>query len=188
DQLVPYEGIEGNYFLSSFEGTLFRIPLRQQPSEISDSIFTTAQVLQLLSSIKLNIASQFLFLRNIETIEVSHIPAAPVQIIPVWKAVAGMDEVARNKRKVIVNDAVQIFQMRVELIDDASKQNDHWIIATGAQQDPDNSQLKQYAKRHRLRILGGVAALLNSTKKRLHVEDQVINLNASLDGNQEEFK
>ncbi|RIB08480.1 hypothetical protein C2G38_1899578, partial [Gigaspora rosea] len=51
DQLAPYEGIEGSNFRSTFEGTLFRLPFRQQPSEISDSIFTTAQVLQLVNNI-----------------------------------------------------------------------------------------------------------------------------------------
>ncbi|CAG8442385.1 17159_t:CDS:2, partial [Acaulospora morrowiae] len=190
DQLIPYEGIEGNFFQSSFEGTLFRIPLRQQPSDISDSIFTTAQVLQLLSNIKLNISSQFLFLRNIETIEVSHIPTASDQVIPIWKAVAGMDDGVRNQRRSIINGEIQIFQMRTELIDDSSKQNEHWFIATGAQQDPEDQQLKQYARRHRLRILGGVAALLSSTRKRTYVDDQSvnINLNGSLNENQNEFK
>ena len=37
DQLVPFMGIEGIDFQSTFEGTLFRIPLRQQPSELTDS-------------------------------------------------------------------------------------------------------------------------------------------------------
>src|SRR5688572_16006560 len=32
DQLVPFMGIEGIDFQSTFEGTLFRIPLRNEPS------------------------------------------------------------------------------------------------------------------------------------------------------------
>ncbi len=82
NQFVPFEGIEGIDFLSTFEGTLFRIPLRQQGSQISDRVFTTNEVLELFDNIKSNVTSQFLFLRNIETIEMSHIPprSQPSQI------------------------------------------------------------------------------------------------------------
>ncbi|RGB22315.1 hypothetical protein C1646_593637, partial [Rhizophagus diaphanus] len=48
DQLVPFEGIEGINFRSTFEGTLFRLPLRKESSDISDSIFTTDKVIELL--------------------------------------------------------------------------------------------------------------------------------------------
>ncbi|CAG8531214.1 25032_t:CDS:2 [Gigaspora rosea] len=191
DQLAPYEGIEGSNFRSTFEGTLFRLPFRQQPSEISDSIFTTAQVLQLVNNIKSNAASQFLFLRNIETFEVSHIPGgtSPQQMVPLWKAaIIGLNDDVRNKRKRISNDELQIYEMKVELIDNAIKQIDHWIIATGAQKDPEDIQLKQYAKRHRLRILGGIAAQISSSKKRIHTSDQPINLFGNLSEVPSEFK
>nr|CAG8473789.1 4960_t:CDS:2 [Entrophospora candida] len=173
DQLSPFENIEGIDFQSTFEGVLFRIPLRQQPSEISDRIFSIDDVLGLFKSIKLNITSYFLFLRNIEEIEVSHIPEATfpfrIQITSLWKAtVIGLDENARNKRNNIVNGKIQVFQMEIELIDDSNnKQNDHWIIATGAQKDPEDPQLKKYAKQYRLRVLGGAATLLKSLKNNL---------------------
>ncbi|CAG8567445.1 5807_t:CDS:2 [Diversispora eburnea] len=171
DQFVPYEGIEGIDFRSTFNGTLFRIPLRQRPSEISDRIFSVKEVLELFIKIKSNVTSQFLFLRNIEKIEVSQVSCISnatsfFQIDSLWKAtVNGLDEDMQSKRKHIVNGDVRIFQMEIELIDNMNNvQNDQWIIATGAQPDPDDSELQKYAKRYRLRVLGGVAALLKSKK------------------------
>ncbi|CAG8567463.1 5808_t:CDS:2 [Diversispora eburnea] len=164
-QFVPYEGIEGIDFQSTFNGTLFRIPLRQRPSEISDRIFSVKEVLELFKKFNSNATSQFLFLRNIEEIEVSSISnATSFQIDSLWKAIVnGLDEGIRNKRKHIENEDVQIFQMEIELIYDSNTvQNDQWIIAIGAQPNPDDSELQKYAKRYRLRALGGVAALLKS--------------------------
>ncbi|RHZ79540.1 hypothetical protein Glove_144g93 [Diversispora epigaea] len=162
DQFIPYDGTEGIDFKSTFNGTLFRIPLRQQPSKISDRIFSVNEVQELFIKIKSNITSQFLFLRNIEKIEVSSISDATssCQTDSLWKAtINGLDESTRSKRKYIVNGDVQIFQMEIKLTDD-NVQNDQWIIATSAQPNP--YQLQKYAKRYRLRVLGGVAALLKS--------------------------
>ena len=58
DQLVPFEGIEGLDFRSTYEGTLFRIPLRREPSDISDSIFITDDILNLTLN---HVSPQLLF-------------------------------------------------------------------------------------------------------------------------------
>ncbi|CAH1767384.1 7222_t:CDS:2 [Entrophospora sp. SA101] len=171
DQLAPFIGIEGiNVRSTFFNGVLFRIPLRQQKSEISDKVFTIDEVLRLFRNIKSNFASYFLFLRNIEEIEVSHIPktTSSPHATSLWKAtVNGLDENVRNKRKRAVNGEIQIFQMKIKLIDDSKdKQNDKWIIAIGAQEDPEDPDLKAYANQHRLRVLGGVATLLESDQEK----------------------
>ncbi|CAG8580132.1 6234_t:CDS:2 [Funneliformis mosseae] len=169
DQLVPYEGIEGIDFRSTFRGTLFRIPLRKQPSDISDSIFATDQILELFTSLKSTISSQFLFLRHIETIEISYIlsTSTPLQINSLYKAtITGLTENVRNKRKCVINNEIQTFQMEIEQFEEDSNnvQKDCWIIVTGAQPNPEDPQLKQYAERYRLRVLGGIAALYKSSK------------------------
>jgi hypothetical protein len=179
DQLVPFEGIEGINFRSTFNGTLFRIPLRQQKSEISDSTYTISKILNLIKTIKTTLSSQFLFLRNIETMEISYIPpvvagtvSRQIDLRSHWKAtIKGLDENVRNQRKSVTNS---IFQLEIEVItkpekglstannSSSEKQNDHWIIVTDAQQNPES--LKKYAEQHRLRMSGGVAALLKSSK------------------------
>ncbi|CAG8580151.1 6235_t:CDS:10 [Funneliformis mosseae] len=176
DQLVPYEGIEGIDFRSTFQRTLFRMPLRKQPSDISDSIFTTDQILKLFTDLKSTISSQFLFLRHIETIEISHILKAtiPLQINSLYKAtITGLTENVRNKRKCVINNKIQTFQMEIKQIEDLNDvQKDYWIIVTGAQPNPEDSQMKIFAERYRLRVLGGIAALYKSSKddnNRLHI-------------------
>ncbi|CAI2168759.1 8749_t:CDS:2 [Funneliformis geosporum] len=167
DQLVPYEGIEGIDFRSTFKGTLFRIPLRLQPSEISDSIFTPEQIRELFNNLKSNISSQFLFLRNIEKIEISYITeqTVPLQINSIYKAaITGFTENQRAQRKSVINNEIQAFQMDIEQIDGNNTQKDTYIIATGAQPNPESDQLKKYADRYRLRVLGGIAALHKSSK------------------------
>jgi len=47
-------------------------------------------------------------------------------------------------------------------VNSVNEQNDHWIITTGAQQNPEDYELSQYADQHRLRVLGGIAALKSS--------------------------
>ncbi|PKC13897.1 hypothetical protein RhiirA5_456918, partial [Rhizophagus irregularis] len=44
DQLVPFENIEGIDFRSTFNGSLFRIPLRRSRSDISNRVFTIEEV------------------------------------------------------------------------------------------------------------------------------------------------
>ncbi|CAJ0751127.1 19490_t:CDS:2 [Entrophospora sp. SA101] len=165
DQLVPFENIEGVDFRSTFEGTLFRIPLRQndQPSEISDDVFSITEVLDLFNGIKSNISSQLLFLRNIEKIQMSHVKETMLfQMIPLWQATINeLGDNTQNKRNYIAIDENQIFQIEIELIDDDSNlPMEQWMVATGAQNKPEDSVLKKYAERHRLRVIGGVAILL----------------------------
>ncbi|PKC59903.1 hypothetical protein RhiirA1_491791, partial [Rhizophagus irregularis] len=47
DQLAPFKGIKDIDFR---EGTLFRIPLRKKPSELSDTISTTEEILELIKT------------------------------------------------------------------------------------------------------------------------------------------
>ncbi|CAG8572117.1 5154_t:CDS:2 [Funneliformis caledonium] len=170
DQLVPFEGIEGINFCSTFEGTLFRIPLRREGSELSNRTFSIAEIFELFSNLKSTIPSQFLFLRNIETIEISQISetTVPLQIKPLCKVtMEELDETVKNKRRCehVINGEFPVFQIKTKLIDYENLNNikyNSWIIAIGAQQDPEDSQLQEYAKQYRLRVLGGVAAPLEN--------------------------
>jgi hypothetical protein len=170
DQLIPFENIEGIDFRSTFNGTLFRIPLRRERSEISNKVYTIGDVRNLFSDIKRTIFSEFLFLRNIEKIEMSYIPRngvplVPFQIRPLWKAaITDLDDEVREKRKKrLDDDEIEIFQLKINLIDNEqnNERNDHWIIATGAQETPE--EYGDYAEQHRLNVLGGVAAQLETS-------------------------
>ncbi|CAI2168403.1 20444_t:CDS:2 [Funneliformis geosporum] len=107
---------------------------------------------------------------NIETIEISHIPetSIPPQMNSLYKAaITGLTENVRNQRKCIKDNEIQAFQMDIEQTEDHNTlQNDTWIIVTGAQPNPDDPQLINYANRYRLRVLGGIAALYKSSNNR----------------------
>ncbi|CAG8539194.1 1713_t:CDS:10, partial [Funneliformis caledonium] len=158
DQLAPYIGIEGINFQTTFEGTLFRIPLRKQPSDISDIIYTTEQILALFTQLKSTISSQCLFLRNIETIEISY--KVPYQTTSICKAIISGSSERRN----VTYNAFQPFQIEIELIDSINIQKEYWVIVTGAQHYPNLLRLQTYAERYRLRVFGGIAALRKSSK------------------------
>ncbi|CAB5213059.1 unnamed protein product [Rhizophagus irregularis] len=171
DQLVPFENIEGIDFRSTFNGSLFRIPLRRSRSDISNRVFTIEEVRSLFSNIKTTILSEFLFLRNIEKIEMSYIPhvriGASFQVRPLWKAeIIDLDEVRDQRRQRLNNDEIRIFQMRIKLIDSEqiqinNERNERWIIVIGAQENPEEQE--EYADQHRLCVLGGVAARLETS-------------------------
>lgn len=170
-QLVPFENIEGIDFRSTFNGSLFRIPLRRRRSDISNKVFTIEEVRNLFSDIKTTIRSEFLFLRNIETIEMSYIIphariGAPFQIRSLWRAdIIGLNDEVRDQRRLpLDNDEIRIFQMRIRLIDSEQNNNelnDRWIIAIGAQENPEDQE--EYVEQHRLCVLGGVAARLETS-------------------------
>ena len=54
----------------NYPGTLFRFPLRNKPSELSDKLYTTAKLKSLLKALKDDASILLLFLRYIEKIEV----------------------------------------------------------------------------------------------------------------------
>ncbi|CAG8687239.1 6470_t:CDS:2 [Funneliformis caledonium] len=111
------------------------------------------QILKLFTSLKSTIFSQFLFLRHIETIEISHILRATIrlQINSLYKAtITELTENVRNQRKCVIKNKIQTFQMEIKQIEDLNDvQKDYWIIVTG-----------------------GIAALYKSSKddnNRLHI-------------------
>ena len=57
-------------------GTVFRFPLRQTPSEISTRVATVRSVVQLLSQFEASVHEALLFLKNVRSIEVFFKPAA----------------------------------------------------------------------------------------------------------------
>ncbi|XP_053402672.1 sacsin-like [Mercenaria mercenaria] len=83
DQFKPYNGIFGcelaDDIFSNFSGTLFRLPLRTEQqaseSEISTKAYTKREM-QTLLEMFMNAAGNFLlFLQNVKSIEICHLPA-----------------------------------------------------------------------------------------------------------------
>ena len=74
DSLAPYYGICGfSAGMSNFPGTLFRFPLRNKPSKLSDSQYSIKKLRTLTDALKSDAKLLLLFLRSVDTIEVHEI-------------------------------------------------------------------------------------------------------------------
>ena len=73
DQFQPYKGIlnctEENFKQGSYNGTLFRFPLRTEPSKLSQTLYTTQKVHTLFESFEADAHLILLFLQYLESIE-----------------------------------------------------------------------------------------------------------------------
>ncbi|XP_076857268.1 sacsin-like [Brachyhypopomus gauderio] len=82
DQFKPFQDIVNLVFSCSwdkvisdkyFKGTLFRFPLRDEPSEISDNLYNDKKVAQLFHSFNADVDISLLFLRSVSSISMIHI-------------------------------------------------------------------------------------------------------------------
>ena len=76
DSLAPFNGI-CDFSASTthdYSGTLFRFPLRDTPSQLSENVYTVSKLHELLTALKEEAKFLLLFLRSIDTIEVFELP------------------------------------------------------------------------------------------------------------------
>ena len=74
DSLAPYDGICGfSAGMNKFSGTLFRFPLRNEPSKLSDSQYSIEKLRALTHALKSDAKLLLLFLRSVDAIEVHEI-------------------------------------------------------------------------------------------------------------------
>ena len=69
-QLHPYAGICGFDPKKNFKGTLFRFPLRNKSSKISENIYTEANILELIDRVTENSFKLLMFLNCVQTLSV----------------------------------------------------------------------------------------------------------------------
>ena len=71
-QFDPYRGIfncyQGSFDKGNFDGTMFRFPMRNTPSPLSDQVYTHEKVMELFSSFKSNAYLILVFLKHLEEI------------------------------------------------------------------------------------------------------------------------
>ncbi len=76
DSIAPFHDIGGfSADATTFDGTLFRFPLRNATSELSKKLYTIEKLHGLLSALKKEAKLLLLFLRSVDTIEVFEIGA-----------------------------------------------------------------------------------------------------------------
>ncbi|CAG8439326.1 13230_t:CDS:10 [Acaulospora colombiana] len=156
-QAAPYISVEGCDLTKRYNGTLFRIPLRNHKSKITDKIFDSNDLLNLFKEIQGN--REMLFLRNIEKCSVHYLDENRSR--PIWEAsVNEMNETIRNARRSIT-DETRIFQFNVEMKisnDEIVRESlEHWLLCLGGSKQV-RDELKKFSDTKKPR--GGVAALI----------------------------
>ena len=85
-QLVPYKDIFGFNPQERYTGTIFRFPFRTRASELSEKIYSSGDVQQLIDDIKTCSSKLVLFLQNIRTITVCQIKDGetdPIELVKI---------------------------------------------------------------------------------------------------------
>ena len=72
DNLTPFHGVSGfaSSGMKSYPKTIFRFPLREKPSEISETIYDVRKVHNLIDALREEAKLLLIFLRSVHTIEV----------------------------------------------------------------------------------------------------------------------
>ena len=105
DSLAPFEGVAG--FSSRdriYPGTLFRFPLRNAPSELSENLYTVQKLRTLLVSLRDEANFLLLFLRSVQKIEVYEIsPRRGQQKLSFQVVIREKDDIC-HKRERFMNE------------------------------------------------------------------------------------
>ncbi|KAF9016388.1 hypothetical protein BDZ89DRAFT_1166299 [Hymenopellis radicata] len=132
DQMAPFESLYG--FSSGaphFQGTMFRLPLRQRPSRLSAYLFTVSDVVERLKTSYFHLASSSMLFTNLESIEATHVhPSRDPSIKQLWHISRGSPSV----KKVLspcVNDTTTASHRVISIRTAAHEQpdlEDKWFI------------------------------------------------------------
>ncbi|CAG8463157.1 32867_t:CDS:2, partial [Racocetra persica] len=165
DQCIPYLAIENCNFKQSFNGTLFRLPLRNielsKKSLISRNSVNPKAILNHFYKIKGS--HEILFLRNIGIYSIYHIEKDKHEPQLIWEAkIQNLKDIENIRSK--VDYKPQIFQLDTDTkIYDAQKEkttSEMWLVCTGGNTEITDTALSDFSKEERLTAHGGVAAIL----------------------------
>ena len=106
DQFQPYQGLFGcssQTFADGFyDGTMFRFPLRQAPSALSDTVYSSAKVEALFESFAAGAGSLLLFLKQLHSVRLlrrANGAAAPRKVFTVRLADECRNDVSQKRQQ-----------------------------------------------------------------------------------------
>ncbi|CAG8800260.1 1774_t:CDS:2, partial [Dentiscutata erythropus] len=168
DQASTYDKIFGCEFKEKFNGTLFRLPLRTLPSELSTQ---TIKPENLKTKIFDNIQGcrELLFLRNIEECSLFQMNKNTIgnpEPELVWETkIKNMND---DIRKIRISQSweAKLYQLEMEMCYKQNRYNKNkcseiWQICNGGDNVVDKSRFREISKEVNLLARGGVAVLLS---------------------------
>ncbi|VDI57787.1 sacsin, partial [Mytilus galloprovincialis] len=131
DCLAAFEGMFGftteTIEKGNFQGTLFRFPLREEKTELSENIYDEIKVMDLFKAFKAEAPVELLFLKCLERIDLVNISDSCVQNVR-----EGRNHVMNQLKtygKKLANETFRInYRMTIETLDDDNNHTDEWII------------------------------------------------------------
>ncbi|CAG8441168.1 12948_t:CDS:2, partial [Dentiscutata heterogama] len=156
DQCKPYLNIEDCDFNKEFNGTLFKLPLRNAESLNSTK---SQKILDHFRSKKNH--QELLFLRNIELYNVYHIDKdGNKQLIWEMKIQKLKDNYRDIRRK--IECTPKVFQVNTRIYDKKKRTFEIWLVCTGGNSEKNmDDNLVNFSKKEGLKAYGGVAAILS---------------------------
>ena len=98
DSLAPFEGVAGfSAEARTYHGTLFRFPLRKDPSDISEHCYTVQKLHDLLVALRDETKFLLLFLRSVQEIEVCEISDCGKQVKSFQVAIREKDDICHKQ-------------------------------------------------------------------------------------------
>ena len=179
DDLTPYYGIAGfSPTITSYDRTLFRFPLRNTVSKLSENIYSIEKVNELFNALKSEAKLLLLFLRSIITIEVYNINEHGQHTLSFQVKVsdAFVDELTKKRRSLLddlrcihISDQYNFsniikFTAKFDVcVYDASTRQtltNHWLVAN--QVGSSNSTVRKESVEHKVFPWVGTALELDN--------------------------
>ncbi|KAM8856675.1 sacsin [Spinachia spinachia] len=128
-----------------FDGTIFRFPLRNQASDISDNVYDSNKVVELFDSFILDADLSLLFLKNVTSVALIHINAhGTVNTRLVVKSSVPTDVILKSEDKSIVEGSTR-FKL-ITLNSDEQKVT-KWLVTTCTMKEGHVEHLDSLAKK-----------------------------------------
>ena len=177
DALVPFNGIENfnSYRTTNYSRTLFRFPLRNRPSDLSDSIYNVDRLVKLIDVLKDEAMFLLLFLHSVQTIEVYSIDFSNKQELNLRIQVPLDFQAAITQQRTTFLSSLRakhtlnpygicqcisdVAKLIIEITDASHKQTMSWLIAN--QVGSSNKAICDASKRQNVLPWVGVAMKLD---------------------------
>ncbi|CAG8529040.1 24018_t:CDS:10 [Dentiscutata erythropus] len=163
DQASTYSSF-GCDFKKKFKGTLFRLPLRLEKSEISDQVLKSSDLINIIfKNIKAN--HEILFLRYIEHYSLFKMNSMDLLDL-IWEiSIQNINDI--REFRISNSYETKLYQLEMEMCYKQSKFGENckdseiWIICSGGNDMIDKLRVQEISKEFNLSAKGGIAVLLS---------------------------
>ncbi|KAM9850768.1 sacsin [Aulostomus maculatus] len=128
-----------------FEGTIFRFPLRNEASDISDNLYNANRVVQLFESFNDDAEMSLLFMKNVTTVTLIHIDAhGSVNTRLEVRSSVSTDVILKSEDESMVESATRFKQIT---LNSDKRRETKWLVTTCTMKEGNVETLDSLAKK-----------------------------------------